>query len=290
MSYLDFKKQADFVGWVTDQLLGSNLPGVGFGSKAEYQRRQNVYNEIRNKANTDKTPYTVNDAISNNLTGTKPSTVPANPNHVIGANAFNNDRINNIQDAATRDAYMDFVLKGGAFAQQVKDTNGDVSKMNINDVANNPNVVNSIGTALENASPAALDSFMRIGKQYQEMAAKGNAGGAGSNGGAVNTAMEKAKDQLTGSFVKGLWNNVKANPIQMIPQIAGMFLKHIGASDSIANFAANPMSFYLSVAGLLLGGGLLLSAGGSNQQQPIIINQGGGSYDPRMAQIPYSYR
>lgn len=122
------------------------------------------------------------------------------------------------------------------------------------------------------------------------MAAKGNAGGAGSNGGAVNTAMEKAKDQLTGSFVKGLWNNVKANPIQMIPQIAGMFLKHIGASDSIANFAANPMSFYLSVAGLLLGGGLLLSAGGSNQQQPIIINQGGGSYDPRMAQIPYSYR
>lgn len=292
MSYTDFKKQAGFVGWVTDQLLGSNLPGIGFGSKAEYQRRQNTYNEIKNQANKDKTPYTVNNAISNNLTGAKPSTAPVDPNHVIGANAFNNERINSIQDAATRDAYMDFVMKGGAFAQQLKDTNYDPNKLNLNAIAANPNVANSIGAALENATPASLDSFIRLGEQYQQAKATGGTASGNGNGSQAASSMENVKDQLTSSFLKGVWKNVKANPIEMIPQLASMFLKHIGASDSIANFAANPMSFYLSVAGLLLGGGLLLSAGGGNQQQqqPIIINAGGGSYDPRMAQIPYSYR
>lgn len=270
MKYSEFKKEAGIVDWATDKLLSSKA--FGFGSKEEYQRRQNVYNEIKNQPKQEQQPYTVTSSVPNTVTGTKPPTQPNNPNHVIGADAFNNDRINNIQDAATRDAYMDFVLKGGAFAQQVKDTNGDVSKMNINDVASNPNVVNSIGTALENASPAALDSFMRIGKQYQEMVAKGNAGGTGSNGGSVNTAMEKAKDQLTGSFVKGLWNNVKANPIQMIPQIAGMFLRYIGAGDSIANFASNPLAFYLSLAGLLLGGGMLLSGGSDDDEKPVVNN------------------
>ena len=272
MKYSEFKKQVGIVDWVTDKILSSKA--FGFGSKEEYQRRQNVYNEIKNQPKQEQQPYTVTSSVPNTITitGTKSPTQPNNPDHVIGADAFNNDRINNIQDAATRDAYMDFVLKGGAFAQQVKDTNGDVSKMNINDVASNPNVVNSIGTALENASPAALDSFMRIGKQYQEMAAKGNAGGAGSNGGAVNTAMEKAKDQLTGSFVKGLWNNVKANPIQMIPQIAGMFLRHIGAGAGIANFASNPLAFYLSLAGLLLGGGMLLSSGSDDDEKPVVNN------------------
>ena len=267
MKYSEFKKEAGIVDWATDKLLGS------YFGEDDYKRRQSVYNDIKNQPKQDQSPYTVGSATPNTMTGTKPPTTAGNSDHVIGADAFNNDRINNISDAATRDVYMDFVLKGGAMAQQLKDTNYDPSKLNINDVASNPNVVNSIGTALENASPASLDSFIRIGKQYQEM----TSGKSGANGGnvtaaTVNPALEKAKDQLTGSFVKGLWNNVKANPIQMIPQIAGMFLRHIGAGDGIANFASNPLAFYLSLAGLLLGGGMLLSGGSDDDDKPVVNN------------------
>ena len=267
MKYSEFKKEAGIVDWATDKLLGS------YFGEDDYKRRQNVYNDIKNQPKQDQSPYTVGSATPNTMTGTKPPTTAGNPDHVIGADAFNNDRINNISDAATRDAYTDFVLRGGAMAQQLKDTNYDPSKLNINDVAGNPNVVNSIGTALENASPASLDSFIRIGKQYQEMTS-GKSGANGGNGTAatVNSALEKAKDQLTGSFLKGVWKNVKANPLEMIPQVASMFLKHLGAGDSIANFAANPLTFYLSLAGLLLGGGMLLSGGGGNDSQPQVVN------------------
>lgn len=285
MGYTEFKKQAGIVDWATDKVLGS------YFGKDNYQKRQDTYNEIKNKPVMDNTPYTVGSSISNTVTGAKPSTDPGNPDHVIGNNAFNNERINNIQDAATRDAYMDFVLKGGAMAQQLQDTNYDPSKLTLNDVANNKNVVNSIGAALENASPASLDSFIRISEQYQK-ASKGGADFNGVGATQVNPAIENAKKQLTGSFLKGVWKNVKANPIEMVPQIAGMFLRHLGAGDTVANFASDPMKFYISLAGLLLGGGLLLSGGfgGSNSRQPqIIINNGGQQLDPRLQRVPYSY-
>ena len=290
MGYLEFKKQAgwfnDFTDWASDKMLGS------YFGKDEYQRRQNVYNDIKNQPKQSQSPYTVNSATPSAVSGIQPPATTGNSNHVIGANAFNNERMNSIQDAATRDAYMDFVLKGGALAQQLQDTNYDPRKLNINSIVSNPNVVSSIGTALENASPASLDSFIRVSEQYQKaMSGKGNTGAVNSGGaGAADSPLTKAKEQLTGSFLKGLWKNVKANPLEMIPQIAGMFLRHIGAGDSIANFASDPTKFYISLAMLLMGGGILLSGGGSQQQpQQIVINNGGQQPDPRMQQVPYSY-
>lgn len=298
MGYLEFKKQAGIgsdiingvAGWAADKWLGSRF---GFGSQEEYQRRQNVYNDIKNKPDTNKDPYTVTGTTTQNtIQGQKSSATRRNPNHVIQSDAFNNDRINNISDAATRDAYTDFVLKGGAFAQQLQDTNYDPSKLNLNDIKNNPNVVNSIGAALENASPASLDSFMRIGQQYEKMQQEQSSSTTAASGGTIqpDSAMTKIKDQLTGSFLKGMWKNIKANPIQMIPQAASMFLRYLGAGESVAGFAADPMKFYLSMAGILLGGGLLLSGafggGGANQPQQIVINNGPQT-DPRMQRVPY---
>lgn len=280
MKYSEFKKEAGIVDWATDKILG------GYFGKDNYQKRQDAYNEIKNQPDANPSPYTVTETTPASNMKAQAPTAQTNPNHVIPANAFNNDAYNNIQDAATRDAYTDFITRGGALAQQLQDTNYDVSKLNLNDIASNPNVADSMGAALENATPAALDSFVRVGKQLQKASANS---GTSNGGGNTSTAagLDALKDKLTGSFVKGLWNNVKANPIQMIPQIAGMFLKQMGAGKGIVDFASNPLSFYLSLAGLLLGGGLLLSGGGNDSQPQVVNNYYGAPQPAGYNRIPY---
>lgn len=215
-------------------------------------------------------------------------------NNIFDKNTFNNDRINNIKDPAQLDAYMDFVLKGGFGAQQLQDTDYDLSKMTIADIANNPNAISGLSDALENSSQEARESFLRVTKQYQE--AMSNKGGDATNSGNGNATAstsgagsmsQENMDQIKGSFLKGAWNDIKKDPIGMLPQIASMFLKYIGAGDGIANFFKNPWGFYLSLAGILLGGTALLTGGGEQQQPNIVINNGGSQVDPRMAQVPY---
>lgn len=200
-------------------------------------------------------------------------------NSIFDKNTFNNDRINNIKDPEQLDAYMDFVLKGGFGAQQLQDTDYDLSKMTIADIANNPNAISGLSDALENSSQEARESFLRVTKQYQE--AMNNKGGDASNPATGNAAAstsgtgsmsQENMDKIKGSFLKGAWNDIKKDPIGMIPQIASMFLKYIGAGDGISNFFKNPWGFYGTLATLLLGGGMLLSGGSDDDKKPVVNN------------------
>lgn len=270
----------------------SSIPGINWDNPVEARvagsmnRAQNSVDETTNayhdylnwRQQTGRgMPVGVNYDATEGLTSLDTPTQQAS-NNIFDKNTFNNDRINNIKDPAQLDAYMDFVLKGGFGAQQLQDTDYDPSKMTIADIANNPNAISGLSEALENSSQEARESFLRVTKQYQE--AMSNKGGDATNSGNGNATAstsgagsmsQENMEKLKGSFLKGAWNDIKKDPIGMLPQIASMFLKYIGAGDGIANFFKNPWGFYGTLATLLLGGGMLLS-GSDDDEKPVVNN------------------
>lgn len=225
---------------------------------------------------------------------------------------FNSEDFRNLKSNEEKLEYLQRIAtKTGIFAALYqKDENGKVKSTGVigdllkdpdklsqlpDQVLSNPEFFDSLVTAVENSKDIDTLNFLQWAR---DKVAAGDKSDTASEGGAVNPTnnsglsvalTEEQESRLTKAAAKSLWNQVQEDPLTNIPKAAGLFLRQAGL-DGLASFAENPFVFYLSLAGLLLGGGALL-AGGGNEQQPIIINTGnGGSYDPRMAQIPYSYR
>lgn len=227
----------------------------------------------------------------------------------LSPDLFSSDEFRNLKTNEERYEYLQrAATKAGVFAAMYqKDENGKVKVTSISDlmqhpeklqdlpqqVFDQPEFFDSLEKAVENGDMDTLE-FLQWAKNQH---AKSSAASAGASG-AANVAggkdspfsikmSDEQEARLTKAAAKVMWNNVKKDPINNIPRAAGLFLRQQGL-DGLADFASNPFSFFLSLAGILLSGGMLLSGafGGGNQQQPIVINNGPQA-DTRMQRVPY---
>lgn len=317
MSYTDFKKQADWLTTMNDMISGVNkgvlnLPGMI--SQAAGKSVGGKLNEVKPQVTQATIGNKITDALNTAANGVKKvtnwaasgiaapyqtkaigsvfnagkqiaNTVQAKDPGLVAADAFKDSKstqrfLNSLpqtiqtgtnlgqqQKALGFNGLMQGVLDSDKLAPERKAALFQAFK------ENNPEWVPSLVKAVKGGSMEGL-------KELQNFMGKDGSGAA--------YFTEEEQKQLTDAAKSASWNAIKSDPFSNIPKVAGLFLRQHGMGG-LADFAESPFAFYGSLLAILFGGGMLLSSG-NDQQQPIIINQGGGSYDPRMAQIPYSYR
>lgn len=207
------------------------------------------------------------------------------PNNPIQLNekSFNSEEWRNLKTDDERTAYITKLLedwgynKAGIAVRQ----NGMAS------IAKNPDLVpRDLGGVLKNdANYKELMQALSHGDMeflnYLQRMQQGMGGDQAASffADVWSSIPEEKQLELMGTMKTAAWNNIKADPIANIPKAIGLWFKMKGW-DQMGEFAQNPLNFYLTLGGLLVGGTALAGAAfGGGSQQPI-INVGNGQSNP----------
>ena len=142
-------------------------------------------------------------------------------------------------------------------------------------VLSNPDTEATILKAMETGDMDALDMF--FGKPNADPNAP-----ADPNAEALKAVWERMPEERKQKYIeagkKCAWNGIKSNFFTGIPKAIALWFKMKGWND-MGEFAKNPLNFYLTLGGLVVGGTALAGAafgggGGENQQPVINVNNG----------------
>ena len=135
-----------------------------------------------------------------------------------------------------------------------------------------PNTEKAVTDALAKGDMGALDMF--FGSQTQDPNAPKDV-----NAEALKIVWDKMPEDQKQRFIDAgkacAWNGIKENFFTGIPKAIALWFKMQGWNE-MGEFAQNPLNFYLTLGGLLVGGTALAGAafGGGSEQPVINVNNG----------------
>ena len=181
-------------------------------------------------------------------------------------------------------AVSDFIRSGAEKVAPNMVAGYDYNKMDAQGRANvistmlqDPNTEKAVTDALAKGDMAALDMF--FGSQNQDPNAPKD-----TNAEALKIVWDKMPEDQKQRFIDAgkacAWNGIKSNFFTGIPKAIALWFKMQGWNE-MGEFAQNPMNFYLTLGGLLVGGTALagVAFGGGGNEQPV-INVSNGQSNP----------
>ena len=198
--------------------------------------------------------------------------------------SFNSEEWRNLKTDDERTAYITKLIQDWGYNKAgiaVRENgmaavakNPDLVPKDLNGVLSNEANYNELKEALSHGDMEFLNYMQRMQSSMGDEKAASYFSQVWSN------IPEEKQEELLGTMKTAAWNNIKADPLSNIPKAIALWFKMKGW-DQLGEFAQNPMNFYLTLGGLLVGGTALAGAafGNGGSQQPI-INVGNGQSNP----------